>query len=214
MNKLRRSVTILLLLCTPLAVFAQRDLRPVDEAALQPDFFSFRAQLQAAVARRDVSAILSVLHKDVKNSFGGDGGIEEFKAMWELPSPTSRLWETLATVLALGGTFGPDSTFTAPYTYSRWPHELDPFSHMVAIVSSVRVRANASASSAVTASLTFSIVELPDTKTMEAPWVQVRLPGGRVGFVDRRLVRSPLDYRAIFERQEGKWLLTAFIAGD
>jgi hypothetical protein len=31
-------------------------LLPVDEAATRPDFFSFRAQLQEAVARHDVDA--------------------------------------------------------------------------------------------------------------------------------------------------------------
>ena len=56
---------------------------PVDEAASVPDFFSFRAQLQAAVARRDVAVVLGALSRDVKLSFGDDAGIEDFKRIWQ-----------------------------------------------------------------------------------------------------------------------------------
>ena len=71
------------------AALAQVSLRPIDQAASQPDFFTFRAHLQAAVARRDIPAILAVVHKDIKNSFGGDNGIEEFKKKWELEKENS-----------------------------------------------------------------------------------------------------------------------------
>jgi hypothetical protein len=84
MNRLSRVFGVLVLLAffaVP-GAFAQKVLRPVDEATAQPDFFSFRAQLLAAIARRDVQALLSVVHKDIKNSFGGNGGIDEFKTLW------------------------------------------------------------------------------------------------------------------------------------
>jgi hypothetical protein len=42
----------------------------------------------------------------------------------------------------------------------------------------------------------------------------VRLADGRTGFVRHDQVRSVLDYRAVFERREGHWLMTAFVAGD
>jgi hypothetical protein len=41
---------------------AERELRPVDEAARRADFFSFRAHLQMAVARRDADALLAAIH--------------------------------------------------------------------------------------------------------------------------------------------------------
>src|SRR5688500_6749978 len=94
-----------LLILVTSVVAAGPELPPVDEAANQPDFFTFRARLQAAIARRDAEAVLAILHKDIRNSFGGDGGIEEFKKKWRLAEADSVLWKELGTVLALGGSF-------------------------------------------------------------------------------------------------------------
>jgi hypothetical protein len=38
--------------------------------------------------------------------------------------------------------------------------------------------------------------------------------GGKKGFVKAEFVRSPIDYRAIFEKKGRNWKLTAFVAGD
>ena len=95
-------IALLAIPATP-AASAQNDFRPVDQAAAQPDFFAFRTQLQAAIARRDIQALLAVVHKDIKNSFGGTDGVDEFKQIWELDKPGTLIWETLARVLALGG---------------------------------------------------------------------------------------------------------------
>ena len=94
-----------------------RRLEPVDQAATVPEFFSFRARLQAAVARHDTAAVLAVLSPAVKLSFGGDDGVEAFKAMWRPDAPDSGLWDTLATALALGSSFDAQGRFAAPYTY-------------------------------------------------------------------------------------------------
>lgn len=69
-----------------------------------------------------------------------------------------------AGVLAHGGTFGPDGTFTAPYLFSTWVH--------------------------------------------------IKLAAGRTGFVDRRFLRSPVDYRVNFAKLDGRWQLVFFLAGD
>jgi hypothetical protein len=42
----------------------------------------------------------------------------------------------------------------------------------------------------------------------------VTLGNGRSGFVRREHVRSVIDYRATFEKVDGKWLMTTFLAGD
>jgi hypothetical protein len=73
------------------------------------------------------------VHADIKNSFGGNGGVEEFKQMWNLEQEDSRVREELAKVLGLGGTFDRSGAFTAPYTFSRWPAGTDPYG-FVAII--------------------------------------------------------------------------------
>lgn len=198
----------------PPVAWAQARLLPVDQAATVPDFFSFRAQLQAAVARRDLKVILGAMSKDVKLSFGGAEGVAEFAKLWKPESPDTKLWEVLAGVLALGGTFDLQGAFTAPYIFTRWPQDKDAFSHMAAIGTGVRVRTAPSAVAPVIASLDFSVVEVAQDASEADSWVKVKIGTGRVGYVDRRYVRSPIDYRIKFEKQEGRWQAVCFLAGD
>lgn len=214
MKKLLLLLALFLTLIAPSSVLAQQTLKPVDQAINQPDFFTFRARLQSALARRDAEAVLAVVHKDIKNSFGGNDGIEEFKKAWDIDKPDSKLWETLATVLALGGIFEPDGSFTAPYVYTQWPDAIDSFDHMAVTGSGVRVRVEPNTTALTLATLSFTIVEcLPDNDP-DKPWVAIRLPGGKTGYIDRRYVRSSIDYRASFSRIDGRWQLTYFLAGD
>lgn len=192
---------------------AQR-LEPVDQAASVPDFFSFRARLQAAVARHDTAAVLEALSRDVKLSFGGDDGVDAFKTQWRPDAPDSALWDTLATALALGGSFDAQGRFAAPYVYSRWPAEVDVFSHVVAVGSGVRVRAAADEAAAVIGQLDFSIVALADPAGERPGWTAVKLPAGQVGHVRAQFVRSPIDFRLGFSKKSGRWQIDYFIAGD
>jgi hypothetical protein len=63
-------------------------------------------------------------------------------------------------------------------------------------------------------SLDYGIVEAGAAQPEDESWRAVRLPDGRAGFVDRRYLRSPIDYRAIFARIDGRWQMTLFLAGD
>lgn len=216
MNKLLRHFihSLLLVLGALSSAVAQTQLRPVDQAVTQPDFFTFRAQLIAAIVRRDVEAVLSVVNTNVKNSFGGNDGIAEFKEMWAIDQPNSRLWEALATVLALGGTFEKDGTFVAPYTFSRWPDGFDSYENVALVGSAVRVRAAPRMGSPALATMSFAILPQVESKESTDQWVSVRLPDGKVGYVGKSFVRSPIDYRAIFEKREGRWQLIVFVSGD
>ena len=207
-------VLIALLLTSPAVSMAQDRLLPVDQASSVSDFFSFRAQLQIAVAKRDVEAVVSVLSKDVKLSFGGDAGVEDFKRMWKPGAPGSRLWETLAAVLSLGGTFGPADTFTAPYVFSAWPQDKDAFTYVAAIGTGIRVRSSPSATSQTVGALDYSIVELVGAPAAKAKWIQIRLGTGRTGFVGSKFLRSPIDYRINFAKVDGQWQIVSFLAGD
>ena len=192
---------------------AQAVLPPVDEAAAQPDFFSFRAQLATAVARRDAAAVFEAVDDHVKTGFGGDDGRAAFERQWQPERPDSRLWETLGAVLALGGSFSGEHQFSAPYVYSRWPEHLDAFGHVAVIGSDVRLRAAPRADAPVIGRTSFGVLTLAGPAT-DAGWFEVRLPDGRSGHVARALARSPLDYRAIFERRDGRWRLVSLVAGD
>lgn len=195
------------------------ELRPVDEAAREAGFFTFRAHLQAAVARHDTAAVLAVVDPGVRNTFGDDEGIRSFRELWRPGDPGSALWQELGLVLALGGSFDGDSTFVAPYVFSRWPGHLDAFSHVAIIGNGVLVRAAPDPAAAPIGRLGFAIVPRADppaalTADAARQWTPVRLRDGRVGYVAARYARSPVDYRAIFRRGDRGWRLVTLVAGD
>jgi hypothetical protein len=191
-------------------------LLPVDEATSRPDFFSFRAGLQTAVARRDVPAILGAISPGIRLSFGADGGVEAFHRIWKPEDPTSRLWDELGQVLALGGSFETPDTFVAPYVFSRWPSEIHAFEHVAVTAADVRIRLEPRPDAAVLTARSFSILPLAPRGPAPVPqgWTAVRVDRNTLGYVSSDLVRSPIDYRAIFGIETGRWRLMAFLAGD
>lgn len=195
------------------AISTLAPLLPVDEAVTRPDFFAFRAQLQAALARRDLDAVLPMISPDVKLSFGGDHGMEGLMLMWRPRAADSELWGTLSQVLALGGTFDGDM-FAAPYVYSRWPRDVDPFEHVALVAADVPVRTAPREDAAVLVRGSFDVLPLVRTNTEVEGWTAVRAGNGGTGYVAAALARSPIDYRAFFERRDGRWQMVIFLAGD
>jgi hypothetical protein len=195
-------------------------LMPVDEAVRDPELFAFRARLQAALARHDAAAVLEMVDPQIKNTFGGDDGIEAFQRLWKLKEGDSRLWEELGLVLALGGAFQNADNFVAPYVFSRWPENVDSFENVAVLGRNVRVRAEPRAGSAVLAALSFDLVGVSGTgRERMSPeqardWTAVKLRDGRIGYVSSRYVRSPVAHRAFLTRKNGSWRLTFFVAGD
>ena len=208
----RLSVPLLLLTATLAA--APPQLLPVDEAPKRPEFFSFRAQLQRAIAVRDTAALLAAVDPNIKNSFGGNDGIDEFKTMWKVGQPDSEIWDELGTVLSMGGSFTGEHTFVAPYVFSRWPESLDSFEHIAVVGANVRVRSEPRPDASPIDSVSFVILPVAnDARVTDDAWRAVKVES-RIGFVSSRFARSPIDYRAIFSSQGGQWRLVTFVAGD
>jgi len=194
----------------PSAPRAAVTLRPIDQAVMQPDFFTFRARLQAAIAARDEAALLAGVDPAIQLSFGGDDGIEELKK--QLRDPKGTMWTELGAALALGGAFTSPTTFTAPYVFAVWPEGVDSFECVAVLGDRVRVRQTLAADSTVVGTASYEIVQRIPLDRDEP--VRVRLASGVTGFVAAPFVRSPVDYRAIFERVGGRWVIRAFVAGD
>jgi hypothetical protein len=186
-------------------------LLPVDHAATQSDFFTFRARLQAAVARRDEAALLAAADPGIRTSFGDDNGLATFRA--KLRDPQGTLWADLGAALALGGRFRSPDSFVAPYVFAAWPDSLDSFECAAVVGDRVRVRSSADPGSAVVGNVSYEIVQVLPAQ-QESATTQVRLANGRTGFIASSFVRSPVDYRAIFQKAGGQWRLRAFVAGD
>lgn len=194
---------------------------PVDEAAKDPSFVQFRDELRAILARRDTKALLATLDPTMKFSFGDQRGLDAFRAMWKPDAPDSKLWQKLDEVVALGGSWSTEGPkrFVAPYVYANWPEASDSFENVVAVCQAVPVREKAKATATTIARLDYQVVKIgpndPIRKGGKDPaWREVVLPDGRSGWIESKCVRSPIDYRAAFEKKNGAWKMVFFVAGD
>lgn len=217
-------LAIILLFAFSNVVMAQKEryVTPVDEAKNDASFYAFREKLVAAVKKRDAKYISSIVDRDIKNSFGGNDGIEEFKKRWKINGSKSEFWDEFLPVITNGGKFikeGTNKLFFAPYSFNSFPDDLDAFSYSVIFGNNVNLRSKADAVSPVVSSLSYNIVEIVEAvkekeNAEKVLWYEVKTLGGKRGFVKAEFVRSPIDYRAGFEKKNGKWKMTAFIAGD
>lgn len=187
---------------------------PVDESGFYPEFLAFKNQLVAAVEARDTTALLPLIAPDIKLSFGGDAGLDEFRRTWRINSPESEFWDVLRDILLHGGKHDGPDRFTAPWTFvAQLPDSVDVFAHVIVRVIAAQVHERPDSASAVIGELGYDIVR---THREAAPsgWQAIELADGAAGFVAASQVKSPVDYRAIFERRNGRWMLATLVAGD
>lgn len=218
-------LTALTLMCSCLPCVAQQGkLLPVDDSGKSPSFKAFRNKLLEAIKARDADFLLDALDPDIKNSFGGNGGVAEFQEVWHPEDPESDVWEELEEILSLGVVLEGSvekGYFSAPYVFQGFPDEYDAFDYGAVVRKDAVLRERPESNSAVVARLTYNIVKLvewlPDAGQPECRtcgWYRIETLGGVTGYMSRRDARSPIDYRAIFHFRDGKWKMTAFVAGD
>lgn len=202
----------------------ERQVFPVDEGKTDASFNNFREKLIKAVKDRDKKFLLSSLDTNIQASFGGDIGTEDFKKYWKIDNAGSKLWDELLVVLTGGGKFikeGKSKLFCAPYSFANFPEDLDAFEYQIIFGENVNLRARPDAAAEVIAQLSYNVVEVDYENSIndgrEEPtysWLKIKTLGGKKGFVSAKYVRSPIDYRACFEKKKGKWKMTALVAGD
>jgi hypothetical protein len=186
---------------------------PFDEGARDSTFLVFREDLLRIVSQRDTTRLMSIVAPDVRVSFGPDNGVAAFRDQWHPGDADSRIWAVLDDVLRHGGRFISPDFFVAPYTFFALPDSLDAFEYLVVRDTAVIVRDAADATARPLGRVSFAIVK---STTQPAPdgWTAVEIGDGRTGFIASNQVRSPVDYRVGFERQDGRWVLVFLAAGD
>jgi hypothetical protein len=204
-----------------IAVPAQeRFVKPVDEAGKDPSFLAFRTKLIAAAERKDLKYVMSIMDPDISLSFGGHSGVKDFHELW---TNKDEFWSEFLTVIKNGGKYEPadgesGEMFIAPYSFSNWPEDLDAFDYMLVFGENVNLRETPSLDGKVITKLSYNVVKITDNKLIkgkkQADWYRIETLGGKKGWVKAEFIRSPIDYRAGFEKQRGAWKMTYFIAGD
>ena len=195
-------------------------LKPWDEAAQDPSFAAFRQKLLLILERKDLAALKGSLAKDVLNNFGGGRGVAAFENAWKPHDPHSGIWGAMAGVLKLGGYFDSKTSFSAPYVYAAWPNDLDNFNFVAVVSPEAVLRKAADAKSAIVRKLDHDLLEViqsygrPQHEAGPDDWEEVKDRKGNHGFILVKDVRSPLDFRATFEKRDGKWVIASFVSGE
>ena len=195
-------------------------LAPVDDGPRDPTFVQFRKELKDVIARKDAAKLFHHLASDIHLSFGGDYGGPEFHKIWKPFDKDTEVWAVLSLIVDNGGKFIAPGGFAAPYAYAAFPESLDAFEHVVVTNPGAVLRDGPNANARVIRRLDYDILE--DVKSSgkmqhEAgpnDWDEVKTAAGQRGFVLSTDVRSPVEYRAIFEKRKGKWVIQTLIAGD
>jgi len=197
---------------------------PFDEAAKDKSFLAFRADFLQIVRNRDSAGLMKLIHEDTEISFGGSVGPKDFIEWWHPEDRKSKLWPELETILKMGGGFSSEGAFVAPYvSAAHWPDELDEFEYSTIVGRNVRCYSTPSQVKKPIRTLSFDIVRtsvndsnFAEFKRLETlGWRQIEMLDGKVGYVRSKYVRSCIDQRIYFTKgSDGKWFISAFIAGD
>jgi len=215
---------VLALTLAAMAASAAQELKlePVDEAAQDASWVSFKNRLLGAVAKHDRKFIASILHPLVRSGLDGGRGVAQFRKQWDLDSDASPLWQALASALFLGAAWNKgekgQAELCAPYVAVKWPQQVDAFRGGAVITKDVLIKAAPSAESATIGTLSYNVVEVADwevddqSPASKQKWVKVRAAGGE-GFLPEEQIRSPIEHTACFVRAGGGWRMIGFGPG-
>jgi hypothetical protein len=188
-------------------------LMPVDEAIRMPDFFTYRARLQMAVAAHDTDAVLSMVDPNIKLGFGGDDGLRRLREKLT-GAEAPEYWRSLGRILALGGAFKSASSFEAPYVFSNWPERTDAFECGAVTGAHVAVRKEGRPDAAILTRTSYAIVRLGGETSANKGWSMVHLSTGQKGYIHTDFLWGSTALRAVFNLIGGQWRMTGLVSGD
>lgn len=220
--------------------FGQSKYPPRNEVHKDSSLTTFICKLQYAIFKKDKDFLLSVVDTNIKNSFGGDDGIEEFKEMWNIDNPNSDIWFYLSKLISLGGVFYAYSDtispngFLFPYVCAiELPDTLNVFTTMIVTATNVNVREKPDDTSKIVGQFNYDIVTVDYDKSYpefefeegeklkhvqyygEKEWYYVSSLDKKIcGYVHWEYIWGCVDYRLILYKIDGIWKITCLISGD
>jgi hypothetical protein len=198
-------------------------LIPIDESYKKPDLQKRIKQIKNAVDEKNVDNLLNYISDEIRVTFDHIENQPDFKAFWKLSeqSDDSDIWQTLDDVLNLSGTFYQENQFFIPYTFSHFPAEYNPFEFGVITKESTIMKAEPNESSIEIGELTYEIVRIiPQknstiTKNQEKvnAWMKIKRQNEEVGYVLKRYISRPTDYRLGLREEDGEWKIHLLLHG-
>jgi hypothetical protein len=172
---------------------------------------AFRQRLAAAVEARDADALIALAADDIKLDFGGGEGTAELRA--RLADEGRELWNELDALMALGCSANEQGGITIPWYFDQDLGEADPYAAMLVIGEDVPVLTAPRPTAERLDAISWDLVEAASFNP-ELPFQEIKMAGGRTGFIATDKLRSLIDYRLMASNRNGRWWITAFVAGD
>lgn len=191
-----------------------RKLPPVEQCGADASFAKFRSALKRTVERKDRDALLAMLAPDVLVNFGGATGREAFAKDWSFdPSEYGNIWDQLETMLKMGCEEEEGAKIIPSLIIQLGPYPEEAVADAVLVLPGAKLYKEVGVESANPRTTAWSVAKVT---SRAADWgTGVRLPDGREGFIPDDEVYEPVGYRMVIEQDDaGKWMITAFVAGD
>lgn len=232
---MKRIFTVIFLLITSLGIAQSRKYLPPNESIKDSSLKMFLVQFKSAVQKKDTAFIYAMLSSNIKNDFGGSGGIKEFKKIWKLEKSNSSFWYYMNRVLSMPGcytnSFSSDtSDYSIPYVFCVQPEKYgDVFSMALITGKDVALRQTPSFNSKTVTKLNYDVASYVSASKLEGvvtngkneindpEWYLITVQNGKKkikGWVNYKYIYSPVGYRLIVGKENNRWLIQAFIAGD
>lgn len=209
------ALAVILCMPSPPALHAET-LPPRNECAADPAYFAFEQQLRAAISAKDPAKLLALVAPGIKSSFGGEDGVAEFKAQWQLDTgAASPIWTELERILSLGCAQA-QSYAALPYMFKKLPDRFDSFETYIATGTNIVMREGPGSDTRAIARLDWDIMtHVRDDGPASKDWIKVSSSTNHyLGYVHKSLLRSPIDYRLIVQPVDGARRIVSFLAGD
>lgn len=166
--------------------------------------------LRELVKDRDYRALELLLEQNFRVEFDVGKGPKAFHAYWCPQTPDSTLWPVLDKLLSLDGAFYSKTLFCLPYVFARFPFDLDPLEHVVALGSDVRLLSAPDSQAEMIGSLDHSIVSLaeplqPPVLLQPDRFLEIKHPTIGRCYVWSPDVYHPAAHRMFFEKRNGQW---------
>ena len=174
---------------------------------------NFRSGLRDAVAKRNRPALIAMLAPDVLVSFGGDSGRDAFAKRWSFdPREYGNIWDQLETMLRLGCANSGKIRLIPSLSGQLDQYGADEAFEIRLVLPGARLFKKPGDAHTAAPLRAWSLATA--TNSGGDLWTGVKLADGREGFISDDDLYEPLGYRMLVEKRKGKWVITAFVAGD
>ncbi|XAP76679.1 hypothetical protein ABC955_08720 [Citromicrobium bathyomarinum] len=200
-------------------------LAPRDECTGLPGYAEFHQRLERAITLRDADALIALTDPDVTLDFGGGSGVEVLRKRLDAGSYNS--WAELAGAVQLGCGIGEEGTQDPDYIAFPWYFTKtfggEVFETVIVTGVDVPLRFAPADDARVIERISWdwALVRYDDqyvdgakATDQQTGYQAVTTQDGAAGYIADHALRSIVDYRIAVNRIDGKWTITAFVAGD